>query len=77
MTPHIGPVTAILATAHANDAFHRAAPPEVLQKISDCDIRNYSIHFEDEILSSYFKYQRANLGADMAKLAAVIVEPCA
>ena len=54
----------------AYKAYHRAVWPEVLRKISDCNIRNYSIYFKDDVLFSYFEYHGADFKADMAKMAA-------
>ncbi len=53
---------------------HEAVWPEVLQKIKDCNIRNYSI-FLGQVngkyyLFSYYEYTGANHKADMAKMAA-------
>jgi L-rhamnose mutarotase len=38
--------------------------------ISDCNIRNYSIYFKDDVLFSYFEYHGVDFKADMAKMAA-------
>lgn len=51
-------------------AYHRAVWPEILRMISDCNIRNYSIYFKDDVLFSYFEYHGADFKADMAKMAA-------
>ena len=56
--------------AEAYKAYHRAVWPDVLRKISDCNIRNYSIYFKDDVLFSYFEYHGADFKADMAKMAA-------
>jgi len=56
--------------AEAYKAYHRAVWPDVLRKISDCNIRNYSIYFKDDVLFSYFEYHGADYKADMAKMAA-------
>jgi L-rhamnose mutarotase len=56
--------------AEAYKAYHRAVWPDVLHKISDCNIRNYSIYFKDDVLFSYFEYHGADYKADMAKMAA-------
>lgn len=49
---------------------HAAVWPEVLKKISDCNIRNYSIYLKDNQLFSYFEYHGTDFKADMARMAA-------
>lgn len=54
---------------------HAAVWPEVLKKIRECQIRNYSIYlrrFEDGqyYLFSYFEYTGSDFAADMARMAA-------
>ena len=49
---------------------HAAVPPEVLETIRQCNIRNYSIYLKDGMLYSYFEYHGADFAADMAKMAA-------
>ena len=44
--------------------------PEVLQTISDCNIRNYSIYHRDGMLFAYFEYCGDDFDADMKKMAA-------
>ena len=44
--------------------------PEVLQTISDYNIRNYSIFRYGDLLFSYFEYVGDDYDADMAKMAA-------
>lgn len=51
-------------------AYHRSVWPEVLEMISECNIRNYSIYFRDDILFSYFEYFGTDIKADWAKMAA-------
>ena len=51
-------------------ALHRAVWPEVLEKIRECGIRNYSIFFRDGLLFAYFEYHGTDFEADMAKMAA-------
>jgi L-rhamnose mutarotase len=48
--------------------FHKAVWPEVLKKIEECNIRNYSIYFKDGYLFSYFEYVGADYNADMKKM---------
>lgn len=50
---------------------HANAWPEVLQKIEECNIQNYSIYLlNDETLFSYFEYVGDDFEGDMAKMAA-------
>jgi L-rhamnose mutarotase len=54
---------------------HAEAWPAVLQKIKECDIRNYSIYLKEVepgriLLFSYFEYTGRNFAADMARMAA-------
>ena len=52
--------------------------------ISDCNIRNYSIYFIDDLLFSYFEYHGADFKAEMAKMPAdpttqewwAVIKPC-
>ena len=49
---------------------HAAVWPEVLQTITDCNMRNYSIFYRDGYLVAYFEYVGENYEADMARMAA-------
>lgn len=49
---------------------HAAVWPEILDTISRCGIRNYSIYHKDGWLFSYFEYAGEDFKADMAKMAA-------
>ena len=51
---------------------HAAVWPEVLAKITACNIRNYSIFLKEpeNLLFSYFEYIGSDYQADMAKIAA-------
>jgi len=49
---------------------HAAVWPDVLAKIAQCNIRNYSIYHKDGWLFSYFEYDGEDFAADMAKMAA-------
>ena len=51
---------------------HAAVWPEVLAKITACNIRNYSIFLKEpeNLLFSYFEYIGSDYAADMAKIAA-------
>ena len=42
----------------------------VLAKIHDCNMQNYSIFIEDDVVFGYFEYVGENYDADMAKMAA-------
>jgi len=42
----------------------------VLQKIEECNIRNYSIYRHGNLLFAYFEYHGDDFEADMAKMAA-------
>ena len=50
---------------------HVAVWPEVLDKITDCNITNYSIFLKEpeNLLFSYFEYVGADYQADMKKMA--------
>jgi L-rhamnose mutarotase len=50
--------------------YHARAWPEVLNMITKCNIRNYSIYQKDGYLFSYFEYVGENYAADMDKMAA-------
>ena len=52
---------------------HAAVWPGVLEMISKCNIRNYSIFFRDGCLFAYFEYVGNDFNADMAKMAADLV----
>ena len=51
---------------------HAAVWPRVLETISACNIRNYSIFLKEpeNLLFSYFEYHGTDFAADMAKMAA-------
>ncbi|MCC9620390.1 L-rhamnose mutarotase [Thalassospira sp. MA62] len=51
---------------------HADAWPGVLAKISECNIRNYSIFLKEpeNLLFAYFEYVGDDFDADMAKMAA-------
>ena len=50
--------------------YHAAVWPEILDMISQCNIRNYSIFHNDHMLFAYFEYVGDDFDADMAKMAA-------
>ena len=51
---------------------HAAVWPEVLARISACNIRNYSIFLKEpeNLLFSFFEYHGADYAGDMEKMAA-------
>jgi len=51
---------------------HAAVWPGVLQKIADCNIRNYSIYLKEpeNLMFAYFEYHGTDFAADSAKMAA-------
>jgi L-rhamnose mutarotase len=53
---------------------HAAAWPAVLKKITECNIKNYSIYLKEidgkQYLFSYFEYVGKDFAADMKKMAA-------
>jgi L-rhamnose mutarotase len=50
--------------------YHAAVWPEVVSKILECNIRNYSIFLKDEFLFGYFEYHGNDLKEDWSKMAA-------
>jgi L-rhamnose mutarotase len=52
------------------ERLHVAVWPGVLQTISACHIRNYSIFRHGEMLFAYFEYIGDDFAGDMAKMAA-------
>jgi L-rhamnose mutarotase len=50
--------------------YHAGVWPEVLRTIRECNIRNYTIFFKDDMLFAYFEYVGDNFQADMGKMAA-------
>ncbi|MBV7396746.1 L-rhamnose mutarotase [Mameliella sediminis] len=51
---------------------HAETWPEILQQISDCNIRNYSIFLREpeNLLFGYWEYHGTDFAADAAKMAA-------
>ncbi len=54
---------------------HAAVWPEVLEKVRQCHLHNYSIYLRrlddgDPYLFSYFEYSGSDFAADMARMAA-------
>ncbi len=50
--------------------YHAAVWPEILEMITACNIRNYSIYHKDGLLFAYMEYTGEDFSADMAKMAA-------
>ena len=50
--------------------WHAAVWPEILDMITQCNIRNYTIFHRDGLLFAYFEYVGDDFEADMAKMAA-------
>ena len=50
--------------------YHAKVWPKILARITECNIRNYSIYYKDGLLFAYFEYVGKNFDADMAKMAA-------
>jgi L-rhamnose mutarotase len=51
-------------------SYHERVWPEVLNLISDCNVRNYSIFLKDHFLFAYFEYHGTDRRADFARMAA-------
>jgi L-rhamnose mutarotase len=51
------------------ERLHADVWPDILAKIYECNIRNYSIYRYGEILFSYFEYIGSDFDADMALMA--------
>jgi L-rhamnose mutarotase len=49
---------------------HAGVWPEVLDMITQCNIKNYSIYHHNHTLFAYFEYHGDNFDADMQKMAA-------
>ncbi len=49
---------------------HAAVWPSVLEMITACHIRNYTIFLKDNLLFAYFEYHGDDYAADMARMAA-------
>ena len=50
--------------------YHAAVWPQVLDMITQCNIRNYSIYHKDGTLFAYFEYHGTDFDADVAKMGA-------
>lgn len=51
------------------EALHAAPWEQVLQVIHDCNLRNYSIFRQDDLVFAYFEYVGDDYDADMEKMA--------
>jgi L-rhamnose mutarotase len=51
-------------------ALHADPWPEIIAKIKDCNLDNYSIFYRDGFLFAYFEYTGSDFDVDMAKMAA-------
>jgi L-rhamnose mutarotase len=49
--------------------YHAAVWPEVLQKIRECNIENYSIFLKNDLLFAYFEYRGDDIKSDLEKMA--------
>ena len=50
--------------------YHADVWPGVLQKIRECNVRNYSIFHREGLLFAYFEYVGEDFDADMERMAA-------
>ena len=48
---------------------HAAVWPDILSKITECNIKNYSIFYHNGLLFAYFEYVGEDFEADMQKMA--------
>lgn len=51
-------------------ALHKNPWPEVLQKIKECHLQNYSIFLLSDTVFSYFEYTGTDYKGDMGRMAA-------
>jgi L-rhamnose mutarotase len=51
-------------------SYHSNVWPEVLEKIKECHIKNYSIYHKNGFLFAYFEYDGEDFAKDMQKMAA-------
>jgi L-rhamnose mutarotase len=58
-----------LGSEAAYKEYHAAVWPEVLKKITECNIKNYSIFLKDGVLFGYLEYHGNNVDEDWAKMA--------
>lgn len=49
--------------------YHAAVWPEILAKITECNIKNYSIFHKDDKLFAYFEYHGDDFEKDMQQMA--------
>jgi L-rhamnose mutarotase len=50
-------------------SYHAAAWPGILAKITECNIRNYTIFHKDGMLFAFYEYVGTDYDADMQKMA--------
>ncbi len=50
--------------------YHAEIWPEIAEKITECNIQNYSIYHFKGLLFAYMEYTGEDFAADMAKMAA-------
>lgn len=50
---------------------HQNTWPEVLAAIHDCNIRNYSVFYKDNMLFAYYEYVGTNYHDDMKKMSLI------
>ena len=50
--------------------YHANAWPEIVAKLSECNVTNFSIFHKDDTLFSYFEYVGHDYAADMQKMRA-------
>ena len=48
---------------------HAAVWPDILKMITECNLRNYSIYYKNELLFAYFEYIGEDFEQDMKKMA--------
>lgn len=49
--------------------YHADVWPEILAKITECNIRNFTIFYKDDLLFASFEYHGDDFDADMARMA--------
>ncbi len=49
--------------------YHAEVWPEVVQKIRECNIENYSIFLKNDMLFAYFEYRGDDIKSDLGKMA--------
>jgi L-rhamnose mutarotase len=54
-------------SANSYKRYHAAVWPEVLDKILECNIKNYSIYLKDDVVFSYFEYHGSDMNVRRAR----------